>query len=40
MADKQAKTITINDQGYTEEQLSDQQKIIMRMQAESSFDRR
>ena len=29
MADKQAKTITINDQDYTEDQLTDQQKIII-----------
>ena len=29
MADKQAKTITINDQEYTEDQLTDQQKIII-----------
>ena len=29
MADKQAKTITINDQDYTEYQLTDQQKIII-----------
>jgi len=29
MADKQAKTITINDQDYTEDQLTEQQKIII-----------
>ena len=29
MADKQAKTITINDQNYTEDQLSDQQKVMI-----------
>ena len=29
MADKQTKTITINDQNYTEDQLSDQQKVMI-----------
>jgi hypothetical protein len=29
MADKQAKTITINDKDYSEEELTDQQKVII-----------
>lgn len=29
MADKQAKTITINDKDYSEEQLTEQQKVMI-----------
>ena len=29
MVEKQTKTITINDKGYTEDQLTDQQKVLI-----------